>query len=282
MEINNGTIKIAIAEHGAELKSVIKNGREYMWCGDAKYWNRTSPVLFPFVGSMNGKKFTLDGKEYPMGQHGFARDCEFELSAADDNSAEYVLKSSPDTLEKYPFEFELRIKYTITGSTVRIDWTVINTGSKAMSFSIGAHPAFNLMAGQNYFRFDNKNDIVYRLVNENGLLIPDKEYTLETNDGYTTADVSMFDRDALVIEDNQAKEVSLCGPDKQPYVTVKFAAPLFGLWSPAGKNAPFICIEPWYGRADKADFTGDLFEREYATKLQADKSFNASYEIDFI
>ncbi|MGN0163693.1 MAG: aldose 1-epimerase family protein [Candidatus Ornithomonoglobus sp.] len=282
MELNNGIIKISIADHGAELKSVIKNGREYMWCGDAKYWGRTSPVLFPFVGSMNGKKFKLNGKDFPMSQHGFARDCDFEPVGHTENSVEYVLISNDETLAKYPFKFRLNIKYTISGSTVKVKWTVSNTDNKAMSFSIGAHPAFNLMNGQNYFKFDTDNDIVYRLVNENGLLVADKSYSLKTTEGYAPIVKGMFDLDALIIENSQANAVSLCGSDKKPYVTVKFTAPLFGLWSPAGKDAPFICIEPWYGRADKADFSGDLFDREYASKLEPGESFSASYEIEFI
>lgn len=282
IELNNGIITISIADHGAELKSVIKNGREYMWCGDAKYWNRTSPVLFPFVGGMRDKKFTLNGKDYPMGQHGFARDCDFELIKASENSAEYLLKSNEETLAKYPFEFELYIKYTITVSTLRIDWKVANTGNKPMSFSIGAHPAFNLADGQNYFKLNSdKPFIIYHLLEENSPLVSDKEHTLEITDGYAPITSGMFDKDALIIEDKQANEVSLCGPDKKPYVTVRFTAPLFGLWSPAGKDAPFICIEPWYGRADKTDFNGDLFEREYATALEASQTFEASYEIDF-
>lgn len=79
LELKNNEIKIEIADHGAELKSAIKNGREYMWCGDAKYWGRTSPVLFPFVGSLKNKSYTHNGTEYTMGQHGFARDCDFVL-----------------------------------------------------------------------------------------------------------------------------------------------------------------------------------------------------------
>lgn len=282
MELNNGIMKISIADHGAELKSVIKNGREYMWCGDAKYWGRTSPVLFPFVGSVNGKKYTLNGKDYPMGQHGFARDCDFKHIGHTENSAEYILESNDETLSKYPFKFSLNIKYIINGAVLRIEWLVSNRDNKPMSFSIGAHPAFNLMQGQNYFKFNTDNDIIYSLVNENGLLIEDKVYSLKTTERYAAITENMFDLDALIVENNQASSVSLCGPDKKPYVTVNFTAPLFGLWSPAGKNAPFVCIEPWYGRADKIGFSGDLFEREYASELKPDESFAASYEIEFI
>ena len=281
MNLNNGILSIEIDKHGAELKSVVKNGFEYMWCGDKKYWSRTSPVLFPFVGGLKDKKYILNGKHYPMGQHGFARDCDFELSESSQNSVTYILKSNEETISKYPFEFTLAIKYTLINSSIKIEWKVKNENQKVMSFSIGAHPAFNLKSGENYFKFDNKNDITYNLLDENGLYLETPRHTLK-NDGYTKIESTMFDNDALIIENCQAKEVSLCDSEKNPYVTVKFAAPLFGLWSPAKKNAPFVCIEPWYGRCDKNNFCGEISERDYIINIDAGGTFEAEYEIEFL
>ena len=69
--LENDRIKVEIDSFGAEVKSVINknNMREYMWYGNPKYWGRTSPVLFPFVGSLKDKKYRWNGKEYAMGQH---------------------------------------------------------------------------------------------------------------------------------------------------------------------------------------------------------------------
>lgn len=279
MKLNNGIIEIEISTHGAELKSAVKNGNEYMWCADEKYWARTSPVLFPIVGGLRDKKYIVDGKEYQMGQHGFARDSEFELESATDNSAVFVLRSNGETLGKYPFEFTLIIKYTLIASSIRVEWTVINENDRTMSFSIGAHPAFNLKDGENYFKFDNENDLVYNLIDKSGLYAKTPKYLLK-NDGYVKIENSMFDNDALIIENCQAKEVSLCDKEKKPYVTVKFDTPLFGLWSPAGKNAPFVCIEPWYGRCDRNDFEGEMCERDYIINLPAGEKFESFYEIE--
>ena len=281
MKLSNGIIEIDINKHGAELKSAIKNGFEYMWCGDSKYWGRTSPVLFPFVGGLKDKKYKLDGKEYTMGQHGFARDCDFELVESTESSAIYSLKSNEETLSKYPFEFTFTIKYTIINSSIKVEWIVKNENQGDMSFSIGAHPAFNLKNGDNYFKFDNKNDIIYNLIDENGLYMEESRHTLE-NDGYVKIENSMFDNDALIIENGQAKEVSICDSDKNPYVTVRFTAPLFGLWSPAKKNAPFVCIEPWYGRCDRNDFCGDISEKDYIINIDGGETFKAEYEIELL
>lgn len=280
MELNNGIIKVSVSEHGAELRSVKKNDREYMWCADPKYWGRTSPVLFPFVGGLKNDKYLLNGKLYNGKKHGFARDSEFELAETTDNSATFILKENESTLKDYPFKFTLTIKYTLDGNKVKVGWNVKNGNDTEMSFSIGGHPAFNLSDGDNYFMFDNKNDIEYYLVDKNGLCKKDTVHMLE-NDGYVKMYEGMFDNDAFIIENNQVQEVSLCDGNKTPYVTVRFSAPLFGLWHPAGENIPFVCIEPWYGRCDASDFDGDLFEREYAQKLVPGESFYAEYEMEF-
>ena len=215
-----------------------------------------------------------------MNQHGFARDRDFELVESDECSATYILKSDEDTLLIYPFEFTLTIKYTIIGSTIRVNWIVKNQGDKTMSFAIGAHPGFNLMKGENYFKFDNAGKISYNLIDETGLYDASRVGCLETDEGYVKIEHEMFDNDALIIENRQAKEVSLCDGEKKPYVTVKFSSPLFGIWTPPKKNAPFMCIEPWYGRCDRNDFAGDISERDYENNIQAGESFEAEYEIE--
>ena len=280
MKLNNGILSAEINSVGAELKSVVKNGREYMWCADGKYWGRTSPVLFPIVGGLNGKEYIVDGKIYSLGQHGFARDCVFELVKKEDAAVTYMLRADEQSREKYPYEFSLEIKYVLKNSAVRIEWTVKNEDNKTMYFSIGAHPAFNLKDGKNYFGFDTPNDISYSMIDENGLYIENELKTLK-NDGFSEIDMKMFDNDALIVENNQAKEISLCDADKVPYVTVRFDAPLFGLWSPAKKNAPFVCIEPWYGRCDKQGFEGEFSKKDYIISLEQGKTFHVEYEIEF-
>ncbi len=281
MKLDNSIISIEIANHGAELKSAVKDGFEYMWCADEKYWARTSPVLFPIVGSLKDKSYKLDGKVYQMNQHGFARDYEFELIDYDNTSATYILEDNEETLTKYPFRFNLTIKYTLINNTIKIEWTVKNKNDRIMSFSIGAHPAFNLKEGDNYFKFDTDNDIVYNLIDEKGLYDKNSVHTLK-NDGYVKITDDMFDNDALIIENSQAKEVTICDKRKTAYLKVKFKTELFGLWSPAKKKAPFVCIEPWYGRCDRNDFDGELSEKDYIINLNPYEKFNASYEIELL
>lgn len=283
--IKNNTISVEVDSYGAEVKSVIKNGVEYMWNGDPAYWGRTSPVLFPFVGSVRDNKYKIGNDEYSMSQHGFARDMEFELIEQKDTRLTFSLSSNEDTLKSYPFEFVLKITYTITENILTVGWKVENPNGTTMYFSIGAHPAFacplnNESQCDCKFKFNTSKDMEY-LLPKDGLADKSKKYKLNICDGYAEIKQGMFDNDAFIIEGRQASEISLCHSDGKEYVTVKTDAPLFGLWSPAGKNAPFICIEPWYGRCDAVGFNGDLSEREYSNTLPSGEAFYAEYTIEF-
>ena len=284
--IENNNLKVTINYFGAELSSLVKKdtGTEYMWNADERFWKRSAPVLFPFVGSLKNKEFLYEGKAYPMGQHGFARDMEFSLVSNDGTEVWFSLSSDDSTYEKYPFAFTLELGYKLEGNTLKVIWKVINEDDKQMYFSIGGHPAFMCPLDNDgrqtdyYIEFDTDKDLTYSKLSENGLVYK-KDAVLATNGGKMKIDEHLFDEDALVVEGDQAHVVSLCKPDGEAYLTVKFDAPLFGLWSPAGKGAPFICIEPWYGRCDSAEFTGTLSEREYGHVLSEGEEFEMSFDI---
>jgi galactose mutarotase-like enzyme len=111
--LSNSILTVQIAEHGAELQSIKKDGKEYLWQGDAKFWGRRSPVLFPIVGRVWNNKYRHAGNTYEIGQHGFARDMDFKLTYKEDKGAVYWLESTPDTLGKFPFPFRLLVGYLL-------------------------------------------------------------------------------------------------------------------------------------------------------------------------
>ena len=286
-ELKNDSLTVSFESFGAELTSIKdKNGKEYLWCGDKKYWGRHSPVLFPVVGKPRDAKFTYEGKEYAMGQHGFARDMEFTCTKQEAEEIWFALEANEKTLAKYPFAFCLEIGYRLTGSTVKVIWKVTNREEKKdMHFSIGAHPAFMCPINEGEeqtaysIQMNAKDQVSYYFLNaENGLL-RDEEYVLKLDNGSHKLEEGFFDESAYVIENSQVSEVSLVNPQGKAYITVSFDAPLVGIWSPEKKNAPFVCIEPWYGRCDKEDFTGTLEQREWSNQLAAGEVFEKSYDI---
>ena len=273
--LENNFLKIAIDTHGAELSSIFNKNenKEMLWQGDPAFWGRRSPVLFPVVGKYKNETTTYNGNEYALGQHGFARDSEFTLVDKTENKISFELTSNEETLTKYPFKFRLVCSFELNDNKIIVGWYVQNIDDKTIHFSIGAHPAFYCKKDETVLSMNNEN-IKYNLINSDGLYTS-KTYDIENS--FVLHD-SVFDNDALIIENSNVTEVSLIDNGKN-YLTMKFDAPLFGVWSPTKKNAPFICIEPWYGRCDAEDFDGDITEREWGNSLEAQKDWYKEYEI---
>lgn len=279
--LSHGDLHAVIDYHGAELKSLSKNGKEYMWNADPAYWNRTSPVLFPFVGAVANKEYRYKGMSYPMGQHGFARDMDFKLVSSSSDRCSFVLHSSEDTLKKYPFEFELTISYELSDTGIEVIWDVKNPAEEPLLFSIGAHPAFNCVLDATRICIKNSGTPLDSFINSvfgQGLLTQDKK-EIKLDNGIMSLNSHSFDGDAFVIENSQADQVDVMDNEGNTLLSVAFTSPLVGIWSPPGKNAPFLCIEPWYGRADKEGFCGELADREWNNTLFSGESFHASYRI---
>lgn len=291
--LKNDFLTVQVSDFGAELQSIVKNDYEYLWQGDPTFWGRRSPVLFPIVGSVWEKKYRVDGKEYEMGQHGFARDSRFELVSASDSEVRYRLESTEETLAKYPWPFVLEIGYRLEGNELKVLWKVTNPGTEEMFFQIGAHPAFNYpdydqaKTERGFFVFDRSSEracpsqLECIRIREKGCVDADSKHPLVLEDGgVLPLDKNTFDViDTIMLQDNQISEVALLRPDRSPYLTVSFDAPVVGLWSPPCKNAPFICIEPWYGRCDRAGFTGDFRDKDWVNALAPGATFEASYTI---
>ncbi|MCH5197369.1 MAG: aldose 1-epimerase family protein [Oscillospiraceae bacterium] len=284
-ELKNNVLSVCVNSLGAEMKSIKKTAddKELMWHADPAFWGRTSPILFPFVGGTKENTYYYNGQKYSASSHGFARDMEFELKEQTENELWFSLCDTEETRKNYPFSFELNLGYRLNENTVTLMWKVKNTGNEKMHFSIGGHPAFLC---------DLKTDaLIYRLKGEvlnnitSGVLVygsnvlSTKKINIDLENGIMPLSPSLFDEDALILENAQADEVTIVDKNKKPILTVSFSAPLFGVWSPAGKDAPFVCIEPWYGRCDAADFSQKLEEKAYSTALKPNESFEAEYSV---
>jgi len=285
--LSNKQLEIKINSLGAELSSIIKkdSGKQYMWQADPEYWKRHSPVLFPIVGSLWNNEYRIDGKEYHLSQHGFARDMIFNILDSTENSVFYLLENNNETLQKYPYPFQLKIGYKLTDNRIEVIWEVKNTGENSMYFQIGAHPAFYFPMFdpsedlKGYFSFDKNELLTYILIKEKGCVSPDT-YHIDMEEGLLPITRHTFDKDALIFEDSQLAKVTLFNKLKQPHLSLFFDAPVVGLWSPAGKDAPFFCIEPWYGRCDKIDYTGEFKDKDWINHLSPGEIFSASYTIE--
>lgn len=290
--IENDSLKVTVSDHGAELTSVYDKAQDFdrIWCADPAVWNRHAPVLFPFVGKVNGGTYRYKDQTYAMKtQHGFARDAEFTCVAKTADSITHKLTYTDATLQIYPFEFELFITHKLDADNPRllhITWTVRNLGTDEMLYSIGGHPGFQIKPGH----ARNEYSIVlpdektrrYLLLDPNGSGLADttQSYGFNAGSAYVPVADTMFDKDALIFEDDQLPVVGLVDAAKKPFITLTCKEfPYVGIWSkPEG---PYICLEPWIGRTDDLGFTGELSEKPGEQTLSAKSEAIHSYTIEF-
>ncbi len=279
--ISNSTLKASIKHAGAELFSIKDNqNNEYIWEGNPDFWGKHSPVLFPIVGTLKNNTYRINGKEYHLPRHGFARDMEFDLIEKTENKAIFSLKSSEETLQKYPFEFELQLIYTLNESSLDLEYKVINKGKEKMPFSIGAHPAIAVPGNfEDYaFEFEKEEILKYYLLEND--LISSKTKILETKDNLVPLNYELFKNDALIFKTLESKSLTIL-KDLKPYVKVDYKDfPSLGIWTK--ENAPFVCIEPWLGYSDTDENSGDLYEKEGILTLEENKDFQAKFSITIL
>ena len=286
MEIlKNEQLQIAVSEHGAELQSILDaEGKEYLWQGDPKYWGRRSPILFPIVCGLWDDCYRLDGYEYKMARHGFARDMDFKLINKTDTKVTFALEDSPETHRCYPYHFMLSITYRLDGNKIHVIWHVHNTDNNEIHFQIGGHPAFMIPGMKEVdevkgtVRFDNKGKLERLIGNMKGCIIPGR-FDVGSKDGIWHFTEESFKEDCVIIDKSQVKQVALLDEDGQPSVTVDMKTPCVGIWAPYGKHAPFVCIEPWYGIHDKVEYSGDFRQKYLMNHLQPGASFLSEYTI---
>lgn len=285
--LSNSILTVQIAEHGAELQSIKKDGKEYLWQGDAKFWGRRSPVLFPIVGRVWNNKYRHAGNTYEIGQHGFARDMDFKPTYKEDKGAVYWLESTPDTLGKFPFPFRLLVGYLLEENKITVKWRVENLGAMDMYFQIGAHPAFYFpefdaaTKDRGFFVFDRKSDLEYIMPTEKGCVSPERHVLKLNKEGLMPIDIHTFDCDTYIFDNKQLKKITLLDKKKKPHISLEFNSPLVALWSPTKTHpdCPFVCIEPWYGRCDSVGYSGQLKDREWIQKLEPKETFDVEYKI---
>lgn len=284
--IETAYLQATIDSKGAELHSLFSKEHEieYLWQGDPKYWARRSPVLFPIVGALKEDQYTYQGKTYPMSQHGFARDMEFELFEQATDAVTFVLKSNEETRKVYPFEFQLFLSYQLGGDGLTVAYKVLNDSDEEMFFSIGGHPAFNvpLVEGLTFEDYYVKSSPMKSRITIplKGRYLDLENRTLGQTNAATALTRELFSNDALIFETKGLNSFSICS-DKSPHkVTLSYNhLPFVGIWTPYGTDAPFVCIEPWAGVADTTDATGDLTEKFGIQTLAPREEFASKYAI---
>ena len=284
--IHNNELSVAISTKGAELESVIHKsfGLEYMWSGDAAFWGKKSPVLFPIVGGLKNSSYEYNGTTYQLPRHGFARDMEFEVTAEEKDSIVFTLKSNEETLAKYPFEFKFSLRYALEESKLSVSYIVENPGKENLLFSVGGHPAFKvpLVDGtvfeDYYLQFSNIENAGRWPLSADGLIEDFTTPVLENTDQLLLTQ-ALFLKDALVFKQLQSQSLSILNHKKPHGLKLSFPGfPYMGIWNSG--NAPFVCIEPWCGIAGNVNVSGNLAEKEGINTLPPDEIFERTWSVE--
>jgi galactose mutarotase-like enzyme len=279
--ISNSNLTAQIKHLGAELFSLKSDhNKEYIWEGNPTFWGKHSPILFPIVGTLKNNSYSINNEKYQLNRHGFAREMEFELLEKTDDSATFSLVSTIETKKVYPFDFELQISYSLDGSKLNIDYKVINKSDLIMPFAIGAHPALALPGNFEEYSLEFQQDEIlkYYLLEEG--LISNHTNELQLDKKQLGLNYKQFENDALVFKTLKSKSITIL-KNTNPFLKVNFSDfPNLGIWTVV--NAPFLCIEPWFGYSDTTEEYDDFSKKEGIQLLKKRDTFESNYSIEIL
>ncbi len=283
--LENDFLKVSIKSLGAELASVYskKDSIEYLWqAGDE--WPKHAPNLFPVVGTCLDDTLVVDGKNYPLNRHGFARTSVFRRVESTSVHAKFSLHCSEETLISYPYKFEFQILYDLIDNKLRVSYKVVNLDVETIYFSLGAHPAFNVPFLQGeayedyYVEFEKPENLQTHLLNSSGYFSGSTQpVALDGNKLWLTK--HLFDNDALVFKEVSSRKVFLRSKNSSKYLSVAFPHFTYlGIWAKPG--ADFVCIEPWLGCADTQGTKADIKQKEGIQSVEHGHVFETDFCIE--
>ena len=281
IKLKNEFLTVTINEKGAEIKSIVYGGTEYIWEGRPDAWASSCPLLFPICGGLKDDKYTLDGREYTLEKHGFVRKKTFEVENKTETSASFLSRSDSETKKSFPFDYELRVIYTLSGKSVKIDYSVKNTGGGTMYFNIGSHEGYSTPEGiEEYDVVFEQNETLESVVLD-GNLLSNKRLPVIKNSCVLPLDDKYFEVDALVFDKLNSRSVTLENRKDGRALKVDFPDDkYFLLWHKHG--APYICLEPWNGIPDRAGSSYDITQKEGITVLGAKGEYKHTHSITII
>jgi len=267
--ISNGFLSASIDSFGAELRSVMSaGGTEYIWQRDSRYWEDSSPVLFPYVARLYNKTYTYRGKQYTMGIHGFAAQSEFDVEDISFDSITFALRENDTTFKQYPFRFGLSITYSLLSTELYVRYNVKNRDDKPMPYALGGHPGFNIPLWNGtsfedyYLNFNDAcSPVRIGFTSENFLSCDDKPYPIEGGQILRLRH-HLFDDDAVVLK-NTSKTVQLKCNGSNNSITMNFGGfEYFGIWHMPHTDAPYVCLEPWTSLPSRQGIIEEICDKQ--------------------
>lgn len=274
ISISSNSLTASIDTMGAQLMSLRKGESEYLWQGDSNWWPRRAPILFPIVGVLKDSKAESAEGTISLARHGLARLNQFEVVEQSPSSVTLQLKSTEETRTSYPYDFELRLIFSVDDDTLTQMYKVTNPANVVLPFTLGAHPAFNIpIPSVEAASLDQYHLLFTRSWTSYGPSITDEGLC-----DYTTPQRLVVDSDTLplswelidcektiTLEDVPDRRITLVANAEASSETHGIQMDFegfnyLGIWS-AAPGCPFVALEPWCGIADTVDCDG-IFEHK--------------------
>jgi galactose mutarotase-like enzyme len=204
------------------------------------------------------------------------------VDAWEPNTLAFKNASNEQTREKYPWDFELGIRYVIEATALRVEYSVTNTGNKLLPFSLGGHPAFHIDGPISDYAIEFDNDdgnIEHNLLDqEQKGLISRHTWVLLLKKWVLPLSEVLFRLDALIFQNLRSKKFTLLRHGKKVFTFDRGNFPHFALWKQP--NAPFLCFEPWQGFADTIESWEKISEKPGMFWLKAGEKKNYDWSIE--
>lgn len=288
VELSNDFLTVSLHPKGAEIISIKGNKDQlnYMWKRDASQWANSAPILFPIVGALRNDTCLIDGKEYHMTQHGFARHNEFDIHQTSNTEVTFTLKSNEDIIKQYPFLFELNVTYKLNDNQLLCHIEVKNIDNKNIYFQVGGHPAFacpfmeNESSNDYYLEFSENETCNRKIIDVEKRGMSRIEKPFFDNERRFFVRQELFNKDAIVFKNFKSSSVALKSLNHNKSIIFHMSGfDHVGLWA-AKHVGGLIAIEPWVGHADYTDFNGEFKDKESCVNLASGQKFEVEFGIE--
>lgn len=290
-QLRYGKAHATVNSVGGELVSyTAANGKEYIWEGDPSAWSGHAPVLFPVIGATIDGKVRIEGTEYEIQKHGLVRKLDFQLAKHGEDFVEYVIHSDEAMKKQYPFDFTLHVTHSITETGFKTVFLVENRSDRKMPFCVGGHPAIvcPMNAGEDFadyeLKFECREHVETQNLSSQGVIVG-REMLPEFTDTDTLKLCRRYfdERDTLIFDGLKSRSVRLVNAKTGKGVRFSFRkSDVLAIWTAPGKNANYLCLEPWCGLPAVQGENGNLEDKPHARVLEPGMSFRMGYAMDVL
>lgn len=270
LSLDNYYLHVSFNSIGGALSSIKdKDGTEYLWQGDARYWSGQAPVLFPICGSLRDNRAKLpDGTWTQMPRHGIVRKKEFTCDFCNEDTVQFSIKDDESMYSQFPYHFRLVINYHLAGKKISVRYTVINEDTREIPFFLGGHPGFicPLLPEEKFedyqIEFEKEETLLIpEPVTQTGLININNRQVLMERKRVLSLSHDLFYRDALTLDQLSSRKLKFCHRTSKRGVEIQYQDfPYLILWS-TENDGPFVAIEPWSGLST-CDDEDNVFEHK--------------------